>query len=209
MQSQIASQACCCGSAPAFWVWLVRTHVLGIVEGDPNRQIWLGHSLKEEFSEGCSTSNVVAHAPQGRCACPKCARRHGKTSGTPSFSGGGEVCAMVKRKTSSDPRQASRPIAPDDTQWPIEVGKLMKTPVFHPTEEEFSDFYAYAQKLDRLVGHVGVCKVIPPAGWKPRAHDVYTLKDSTEELEDAVTVKKPIRQNAIGGAGSTFNDFFP
>ena len=28
-------------------------------------------------------------------------------------------------------------------------GKLMDTPVFHPTEEEFSSFYEYAQKLDR------------------------------------------------------------
>ncbi|EKX51736.1 hypothetical protein GUITHDRAFT_65602, partial [Guillardia theta CCMP2712] len=81
----------------------------------------------------------------------------------------------------------------------------METPVFYPTEEEFADFYAYVQKLDRLVGHIGVCKVVPPAGWQPRAHDVYTLQDSSPELEEAVTVKRPIKQNAIGGKGLYMN----
>jgi len=73
--------------------------------------------------------------------------------------------------------------------------------VFYPTEEEFKDFYAYAQKLDKLVGHVGVCKVVPPKGWKARPHDLYNLQDSSAKLEEAVQVKKPIRQNAIGGKG--------
>ena len=73
--------------------------------------------------------------------------------------------------------------------------------MFHPTEEEFKDFYAYAQKLDKLVGHVGVCKVVPPKGWKARPHDLYNLQDSAKQLEDAVQVKRPIKQNAIGGKG--------
>jgi jumonji domain-containing protein 2 len=73
--------------------------------------------------------------------------------------------------------------------------------VFYPTEEEFKDFYAYAQKLDRLVGHIGVCKVVPPKGWKARPHDLYTLQDSSANLEESLQVKKPIRQNAIGGKG--------
>jgi hypothetical protein len=73
--------------------------------------------------------------------------------------------------------------------------------VFYPTEEEFKDFYAYAQKLDRLVGHVGVAKVVPPKGWKARPHDLYNLEDSNSELEEAVQVKRPIRQNAIGSKG--------
>jgi hypothetical protein len=35
-------------------------------------------------------------------------------------------------------------------EYPILTnGKPMETPVFYPTEEEFSSFYAYAQKLDR------------------------------------------------------------
>ena len=88
-----------------------------------------------------------------------------------------------------------------DGKWPIEVGRLMSTPVFYPTEEEMKDFYAYAQKLDRLVGHVGVCKVVPPNSWKARPHDLYSLQDSSKELEELLQVQKPIRQNAVGGKG--------
>jgi hypothetical protein len=62
--------------------------------------------------------------------------------------------------------------------YTIRPGEIMETPVFRPTEEEFADFYAYATMLDKLVGHVGVCKVIPPAGWKARQHGqgIYTRK---------------------------------
>eukprot|EP00961_Rhodomonas_salina_P138420 1861846-Rhodomonas_salina.1 len=54
--------------------------VLGLVECAPDREILLSHHVKEEVSEGCSTSNVVAHDPPGRGAAPahKCARSHGK-----------------------------------------------------------------------------------------------------------------------------------
>lgn len=64
----------------------------------------------------------------------------------------------------------------------MRTGELMETPVFRPTEEEFKDFYAYASTLDKLVGHVGVCKVIPPQGWKARSHEdgVYTREYSCE-----------------------------
>ena len=75
------------------------------------------------------------------------------------------------------------------------------TQVFYPSEEEFKDFYSYMQKLDRLVGHVGVCKVVPPKGWQARPHDLYNLQDSTKELEESIQVKRPIKQNAIGGKG--------
>eukprot|EP00961_Rhodomonas_salina_P048848 655545-Rhodomonas_salina.2 len=34
--------------------------------------------ITEEFSQGCSTSTVVAHAAQGQGASQKSARRHGK-----------------------------------------------------------------------------------------------------------------------------------
>jgi hypothetical protein len=78
-----------------------------------------------------------------------------------------------------------------DSEWPITTGGFMQTPTFRPSEEEFADFHAYMQKLDRLVGHMGVCKVIPPPGWQPRKYDVYNLEDSLPELEESVTVSTP------------------
>eukprot|EP00961_Rhodomonas_salina_P268668 3630943-Rhodomonas_salina.1 len=65
-----AKRMYCCGSASEFGVCLVTTHVLGLVEGEQYQQIWLRHALTEEFYERCSTSNVVAHAPQGRGTFP-------------------------------------------------------------------------------------------------------------------------------------------
>ena len=61
-----------------FGVCVVTTQVLGLVECAPDPEIRLRHHVKQEFSEGCSASNVVAHAPPGRGAAHKCARRHGK-----------------------------------------------------------------------------------------------------------------------------------
>lgn len=75
------------------------------------------------------------------------------------------------------------------SDWPITTGGYMQTPTFHPTEEEFSDFHGYMNKLDRLVGHMGVCKVVPPPGWKPRKHDFYCLEDSFPALDESVTVR--------------------
>jgi hypothetical protein len=131
-----------------------------------------------------------------------------------------------RRKANADDAEGTKQSKRRDYEWingtkefPILTnGKLMDTPVFHPTEEEFSSFYAYAQKLDRwgsdgaslsfaavhiidpnlfimsrLVGHIGVCKVVPPPGWRARADDVYTLEDSSERLDNECIVKRPIR----------------
>ena len=77
------------------------------------------------------------------------------------------------------------------SEWPITTGGYMQTPTFHPTTEEFADFHAYMNKLDRLVGHMGVCKIVPPPGWQPRKHDFYTLEDSLPALDESVTVCSP------------------
>eukprot|EP00961_Rhodomonas_salina_P281064 3797253-Rhodomonas_salina.1 len=73
-----AARDCFCGSASAFGVWLVTTasDVLEMIEGESDRTIRLRHDTKQECSEGCSTSNAVAYAPQGLGALHKSARRH-------------------------------------------------------------------------------------------------------------------------------------
>ena len=82
--------------------------------------------------------------------------------------------------TSKPPRKRGRPQleAINSVIAGRSLSEAMETPTFRPTEEEFADVYAYAEKLDKLVGHIGVCKVIPPEGWKARRHDdgVYTCK---------------------------------
>jgi len=38
-------------------------------------------------------------------------------------------------------------------------------PVFRPTMDDFKNFSAYIDKIDRKIGDAGLCKVIPPEGW--------------------------------------------
>ena len=45
---------------------------------------------------------------------------------------------------------------------------IPEAPTFHPTEEEFEDYGAYVRSLLPKISRYGICKVVPPAGWKPR-----------------------------------------
>ncbi|KAF8011811.1 hypothetical protein BT93_I0066 [Corymbia citriodora subsp. variegata] len=44
---------------------------------------------------------------------------------------------------------------------------LEETPVFRPTEEEFSDPLRYLTSLHQRAEAYGICRVIPPPSWKP------------------------------------------
>ena len=67
-------------------------------------------------------------------------------------------------------------------------------PVFYPTATEFQNFRAYINKIESsLDPDIGLCKIIPPAGWLCDKH--YDL-DNTD-----VTVEHPVKQIVSGRAG--------
>ncbi|XP_010553419.1 PREDICTED: probable inactive lysine-specific demethylase JMJ19 isoform X2 [Tarenaya hassleriana] len=47
---------------------------------------------------------------------------------------------------------------------------LEEAPVFHPTEEEFSDTFAYIASLRERAEPCGICCVVPPSSWEPPCH---------------------------------------
>jgi len=44
---------------------------------------------------------------------------------------------------------------------------LEEGPVFYPTMEEFKDSLKFIAKTRPIVSEYGMCKVVPPPGWKP------------------------------------------
>ncbi|KAI0942406.1 hypothetical protein AcW1_003047 [Taiwanofungus camphoratus] len=67
-------------------------------------------------------------------------------------------------------------------------------PVFKPTMEEFKDFEAYMNKIERWGKKSGIVKVIPPKEWT----DV--LPSTIEQLAK-VKLKNPIEQHMLGRGG--------
>ena len=69
-------------------------------------------------------------------------------------------------------------------------------PVFHPTAAEFQDFRAYINKIESIIDpDVGLCKIIPPAGWlRGKQYNLDTMD---------VTVEHPVKQIVSGRAGDT------
>jgi hypothetical protein len=70
-------------------------------------------------------------------------------------------------------------------------------PTFFPTKEEFANFSAYIRKIEPKVIPYGICKVVPPAGWRAASPQRYA------ELEQRVPlVRRPMRQTAQPSAAA-------
>ena len=54
-------------------------------------------------------------------------------------------------------------------------------PVFRPSMEEFQDFRSYMNKI-QSAAPIGICKIIPPAGWFRRTYDVSSLSATLPRL---------------------------
>jgi hypothetical protein len=65
-------------------------------------------------------------------------------------------------------------------------------PVFRPTTEEFSDFSKYVTSIEPIAEQYGICKIIPPEGWRPRT-------SSYDDLN--IEIPCPIRQFVHGKQG--------
>src|ERR1700677_5329419 len=65
--------------------------------------------------------------------------------------------------------------------------------------EEFSDFTAYVQKIERDQAHLasGICKIIPPAEWSPRPSRGGDYKDV-----DNYVIDHPVKETVEGCSGT-------
>ncbi|KAG1752367.1 PLU-1-like protein-domain-containing protein [Suillus paluster] len=97
---------------------------------------------------------------------------------TDNFSGDGTPISVSPTldlstvKTSSPRMQPMRP-------KPRPFG-LEDSPVFYPTSDEFKDPMAYIRSISEKASNYGICKIVPPVGWKmPCVTDSETFRFKT------------------------------
>ncbi|KAJ1480741.1 JmjC domain, hydroxylase-domain-containing protein [Baffinella frigidus] len=66
----------------------------------------------------------------------------------------------------------------------------MECPVFWPSAAEFSDFEGFMRKVEGEVQHVGIARIVPPAGWRAMAATTIDFR-----------LGHPTSQKAIGREG--------
>lgn len=59
------------------------------------------------------------------------------------------------------------PLAARESNKRIRPHGLQDAPTFRPTEDEFRDPMEYMRKIAPEGRKYGICKIIPPEGWKP------------------------------------------
>ncbi|KAG5192988.1 jmjN domain-containing protein, partial [Tribonema minus] len=57
-------------------------------------------------------------------------------------------------------------------------------PTYHPSASEFQDPLAYIRSIRPEAEAYGICKIVPPAGWKPPfAHSPSKLRFQTKKQD--------------------------
>lgn len=69
--------------------------------------------------------------------------------------------------TSSSSSGPSRPAQKSNRSYNGPVpGNVSEAPVFHPTEKEFQDPYAYIEKIRPIAEKYGLCRIVAPNSFK-------------------------------------------
>lgn len=58
--------------------------------------------------------------------------------------------------------------------------RVASAPAFYPSEEEFADPCAYVSRIAPLASIFGICKVVPPAGWRPPSSIAARMRSPTK-----------------------------
>jgi len=65
------------------------------------------------------------------------------------------------------------------THPPTRIFGLAEAPCFYPTTEQFTEPLKYIESIRPEAEKAGICKIIPPAGWKP----TFALDTEVNSLE--------------------------
>ena len=58
---------------------------------------------------------------------------------------------------------------PDET----EAAGIVQCPTYYPSEEQFKDPIVYIQSIQSEAEQYGMCKIVPPCGWKVSCLYIY------------------------------------
>lgn len=71
---------------------------------------------------------------------------------------------------------------------------IQETPTFHPTPEEFADPLRYIASIRPIAEPYGVCKIVPPPGWKPP----FAIDRSTFKFKTRIQHVHELQERAFG-----------
>jgi hypothetical protein len=66
----------------------------------------------------------------------------------------------------AEPQESDRELRPRWRPVGLRGGEAFAAPIFHPTDDEFSNFAAYVTSIASQIGPSGIAKIVPPQSWQ-------------------------------------------